>query len=52
LNAKPRSNFLNLELEMLDHSRPLNTRLPDMLRNANRLRGVFSGIPSPALVEM
>jgi 4-hydroxy-2-oxoheptanedioate aldolase len=37
---------------MLDHSRPLDTRLPDMLRSENRLRGVFNGIPSPALVEM
>ena len=37
---------------MLDHSRPLDTRLPDMLRSGNRLRGIFNGIPSPALVEM
>lgn len=37
---------------MLDHSRPLDTRLPDMLRSGKRLRGIFNGIPSPALVEM
>lgn len=37
---------------MLDHRRPLDTRLPDMLRSGNRLRGIFNGIPSPALVEM
>ena len=37
---------------MLDHHRPLDTRLPDMLRSGKRLRGIFNGIPSPALVEM
>ena len=37
---------------MLDHKRPLDTRLPDMLRSGKRLRGIFNGIPSPALVEM
>ena len=37
---------------MLDHPRPLDTRLPDMLRSGKRLRGIFNGIPSPALVEM
>ena len=37
---------------MLDHARPLDTRLPDMLRRGKRLRGIFNGIPSPALVEM
>lgn len=31
---------------------PLDTRLPAMLRSGQRLRGVFNGIPSPALVEM
>ena len=36
----------------LDHARPLDTRLPDMLRSGKRLRGIFNGIPSPALVEM
>lgn len=36
----------------LGHAHPLDTRLPDMLRSGNRLRGVFNGIPSPALVEM
>jgi 4-hydroxy-2-oxoheptanedioate aldolase len=35
-----------------DHPRPLDTRLPDMLRSGQRLRGIFNGIPSPALVEM
>lgn len=37
---------------MLDHNRPLDTRLPDMLRSGKRLRGIFNGIPSPAIVEM
>ena len=32
--------------------RPLDTRLPDMLRSGKRLRGIFNGIPAPALVEM
>ena len=36
----------------LDHTRPLDTRLPEMLRSGKRLRGIFNGIPSPALVEM
>ena len=31
---------------------PIDTRLPDMLRSGRRLRGVFNGIPSPAIVEM
>ena len=31
---------------------PLDTRLPDMLRSGRRLRGIFNGIPSPAIVEM
>ncbi len=31
---------------------PLDTRLPDMLRSMRRLRGIFNGIPSPAVVEM
>ena len=35
-----------------DHARPLDTRLPDMLRSGQRLRGIFNGIPSPAIVEM
>lgn len=37
---------------MIEHPRPLDTRLPAMLRSGNRLRGIFNGIPSPALVEM
>ena len=36
----------------LDHTRPLDTRLPEMLRSEKRLRGIFNGIPSPAIVEM
>lgn len=35
-----------------DHARPLDTRLPAMLCSGERLRGIFNGIPSPALVEM
>lgn len=31
---------------------PLDNRLPGMLRSGQRLRGIFNGIPSPALVEM
>lgn len=31
---------------------PLDTRLPELLRSGRRLRGIFNGIPSPALVEM
>ncbi len=31
---------------------PLDNRLPEMLRSSRRLRGIFNGIPSPALVEM
>ena len=37
---------------MPDHHRPLDTRLPDMLKSAHRLRGIFNGIASPAIVEM
>ena len=39
-------------MTMLDHARPLDTRLAGMLRGGKRLRGIFNGIPSPALVEM
>ena len=39
-------------MSMLDHNRPLDARLPEMLRSGKRLRGIFNGIPSPALVEM
>ena len=35
-----------------EHQRPLDTRLPEMLRSGQRLRGIFNGIPSPAIVEM
>jgi 4-hydroxy-2-oxoheptanedioate aldolase len=31
---------------------PLDTRLPQMFRSGQALRGIFNGIPSPALVEM
>lgn len=31
---------------------PLDTRLPEMLRSGRPLRGIFNGIPSPAIVEM
>ena len=31
---------------------PLDTRLHQMLRSGERLRGIFNGIPSPAIVEM
>jgi 4-hydroxy-2-oxoheptanedioate aldolase len=31
---------------------PLDTRLPELLRSGQSLRGIFNGIPSPALVEM
>ena len=31
---------------------PLDNRLPGMLRSGQRLRGIFNGIPSPALVEI
>ena len=32
-------------------SEPLDTRASEMFRSGNRLRGIFNGIPSPALVE-
>jgi 4-hydroxy-2-oxoheptanedioate aldolase len=31
---------------------PIDTRLPEMLRSGRRLRGIFNGLPSPAIVEM
>lgn len=31
---------------------PIDTRLPALLRSGRLLRGVFNGIPSPAVVEM
>ena len=31
---------------------PLDERLPEMLRSGRRLRGVFNGLPSPAIIEM
>jgi 4-hydroxy-2-oxoheptanedioate aldolase len=35
-----------------DRQLPLDTRLPGMLKSGRRLRGIFNGIPSPAIVEM
>jgi 4-hydroxy-2-oxoheptanedioate aldolase len=35
-----------------DHGRPLDTRMLDMLRSGQRLRGIFNGIASPTIVEM
>ena len=31
---------------------PIDTRLPALLRSGQRLRGIFNGLPSPAIVEM
>lgn len=36
----------------MDRLHPLDDRLPAMLRSGERLRGVFNGLPSPAIVEM
>lgn len=37
---------------MTDPRLPLDGRLPDMLRSGKPLRGLFNGLPSPAIVEM
>lgn len=37
---------------MTDPCFPLDGRLPDMLRSGKPLRGLFNGLPSPAIVEM
>ena len=37
---------------MTDPRFPLDGRLPDMLRSGKSLRGLFNGLPSPAIVEM
>ena len=37
---------------MSDALLPLDTRLPAMLKSGKRLRGIFNGLPSPAIVEM
>ncbi len=37
---------------MTDSRFPLDGRLPDMLRSGKPLRGLFNGLPSPAIVEM
>jgi 4-hydroxy-2-oxoheptanedioate aldolase len=39
-------------LTMTNPNHPLDTRLHDMLRSGQRLRGIFNGIPSPTIVEM
>lgn len=36
----------------MDIRHPIDSRLPAMLRSGRRLRGVFNGLPSPAIVEM
>lgn len=36
----------------MDTHHPLDDRLPAMLRNGRRLRGLFNSLPSPAIVEM
>lgn len=36
----------------MDIRHPLDNRLPAMLRSGQRLRGIFNGLPSPAIVEM
>jgi 4-hydroxy-2-oxoheptanedioate aldolase len=36
----------------MDIRHPIDPRLPAMLRSGQRLRGVFNGLPSPAIVEM
>jgi 4-hydroxy-2-oxoheptanedioate aldolase len=37
---------------MTHSSFPLDGRLPEMLRSGKPLRGLFNGLPSPAIVEM
>ena len=37
---------------MTDSPFPLDTRLPALLKSGKRLRGIFNGIPSAAIVEM
>lgn len=41
-----------MTVTMTDSRYPLDGRLPDMLRSARPLRGLFNGLPSPAVVEM
>lgn len=36
----------------LQPQHPMDTRLPGLLRSGRVLRGIFNGIPSPAIVEM
>jgi len=37
---------------MTELHHPLDTRLPELLQGTHRVRGVFNGLPSPAIVEM
>jgi 4-hydroxy-2-oxoheptanedioate aldolase len=37
---------------MTEPRHPIDQRLPALLRGGQRLRGVFNGLPSPAIVEM
>jgi len=37
---------------MTDPRFPLDGRLPELLRGTQRVRGLFNGLPSPAIVEM
>ncbi|MBC7598840.1 MAG: 4-hydroxy-2-oxovalerate aldolase, partial [Polaromonas sp.] len=36
----------------MDTRHPVDTRMPGMLRSGQLLRGIFNGLPSPAIVEM
>lgn len=36
----------------MDIRHPIDTRLAGLLKSGQRLRGIFNGIPSPAIVEM
>lgn len=37
---------------MLDHARPLDSRLPELLKTGRQVKGLFNPIPAPAIVEM
>jgi 4-hydroxy-2-oxoheptanedioate aldolase len=37
---------------MTDSLHPIDVRLPEMLRSGRPVRGLFNGLPSPAIVEM
>ena len=36
----------------MDIRHPLDNRMPALLKSGERLRGIFNGLPSPAIVEM